>query len=46
MKKKSTLEIPNPGFSSGVLSEKKVLLAKIILIICIAVLIAAKGFGS
>ena len=35
-----------PDSSSGVGSEKKALLAKIILVICIILLIAAKGFGS
>ena len=46
MEKNYTTKEVRTRFSSGVLSGKKALLAKIILLICILALIAAKSFGQ
>lgn len=46
MKKNYDTKILKPGFSSGLTTETKVLIAKITLIVCILIMIAAKSFGQ
>lgn len=44
-KKNYPARMLKPGFSSGMSTETKVLIAKVTLVVCILILIAAKSFN-